>query len=260
LFANDVAIGWEAGSRPVAGRSDSNPTVVNNVESLASAAHIMANGSEWFRSMGTRESPGTVIATVVGDVRVPGVHEVEMGTPFSALLELCGGPLPGRTYKAAFSGVSNPVLPADAFDTLLTYEDFAARGAGLGAAGFVVYDDSVNMTLVAAELSRFLSIESCGQCPPCKQGSLSITAMLASICNREAGDEVLGELANRLRSVTDANRCFLGTEEQVVVSSILREFPDDVATFLENRPALNREVQVPLIKEIHPGGIVDLGT
>ncbi|HEY0520241.1 MAG TPA: NADH-ubiquinone oxidoreductase-F iron-sulfur binding region domain-containing protein [Ilumatobacteraceae bacterium] len=260
LFANDVAIGWEAGSRPVAGRSDSNPTVVNNVESLASAAHIMANGSEWFRSMGTRESPGTVIATVVGDVRVPGVHEVEMGTPFSALLELCGGPLPGRTYKAAFSGVSNPVLPADAFDTLLTYEDFAARGAGLGAAGFVVYDDSVNMTLVAAELSRFLSIESCGQCPPCKQGSLSITAMLASICNREAGDEVLGELANRLRSVTDANRCFLGTEEQVVVSSILREFPDDVAAFLENRPALNREVQVPLIKEIHPGGIVDLGT
>ena len=74
----------------------------------------MANGAEWFRTMGTAESPGTVIATVVGDVSRPGVHEVEMGTPFAELLELCGGPLPGRSFKAAFSGVSNPVLPADA--------------------------------------------------------------------------------------------------------------------------------------------------
>ena len=86
LFATDSAIGWEAGVRPVSGRAESNPTVVNNVETLASAAHIMANGAEWFRSMGTAESPGTVIATVVGDVVHPGVHEVEMGTPFSALL------------------------------------------------------------------------------------------------------------------------------------------------------------------------------
>jgi NADH-quinone oxidoreductase subunit F len=208
--------------------------------------------------MGTAASPGTVIATVVGDVVRPGVHEVEMGTPFSALLELCGGPLPGQRYKAAFSGVSNAVLRADDFGTPLTYEDFAARGSGLGAAGFVVYDDSVNMTLVALELSRFLAVESCGQCPPCKQGSLAITAMLATICNREASDEILGELATRLRSVTDANRCFLGTEEQIVVSSILRSFPDDIAAFLEGRPASNREVYVPLIKDITAGGIVQL--
>jgi hypothetical protein len=81
--------------------------------------------------------------------------------------------------------------------------------------------------------------------------------MLASICNREANDQVLGELATRLRSVTDANRCFLGTEEQVVVSSILREFPDDIAAFLEGRPASNREVLVPLIKDITPDGTVE---
>ena len=130
LFATDSAIGWEAGSRPVSARGESNPTAVNNVETLASAAHIMANGVEWFRSMGTAASPGNVIATVVGDVVRPGVHEVEMGTPFSALLELCGGPLPGRRFKAAFSGVSNAVLPADGFDTPLTYEDFAAKGRG----------------------------------------------------------------------------------------------------------------------------------
>ncbi len=244
----------------MSGRAESNPTVVNNVETLASAAHIMAKGVEWFRSMGTAASPGTVIATVVGDVVRPGVHEVEMGTPFSELLDLCGGPLPGRRYKAAFSGVSNAVLRADAFDTPLTYEDFAARGSGLGAAGFVVYDDSVNMTLVAYELSRFLAVESCGQCPPCKLGSVAITRDLATICNGEAGDEILGEIANRLRTVTDANRCFLGTEEQLVVSSILREFPEDVAVFLEGRPTSARTVNVPLIKDISADGIVEYDT
>jgi NADH-quinone oxidoreductase subunit F len=257
LFATDSAIGWEAGAQPVSGRAESNPTVVNNVETLASAAHILANGPEWFRSMGTASSPGTVVATVVGDVVRSGVHEVEMGTPFSELLELCGGPLPGRTYKAAFSGVSNAVLVADEFDTPLTYEDFAARGSGLGAAGFVIYDDTVNMTLVAHELSRFLAVESCGQCPPCKQGSLAITTDLAKICNSEATDEILGEISTRLRSVTDANRCFLGTEEQLVVSSILRRFPEDVAAFLEARRVSTRLVHVPLITDIHADGTVE---
>jgi NADH:ubiquinone oxidoreductase subunit F (NADH-binding) len=256
LFASDTAIGWEAGSRPVSGRAESNPTVVNNAETLASAAHILANGVDWFRSMGTASSPGTVVATVVGDVVRPGVHEVEMGTPFRDLLDLCGGPPPGRQYKAAFSGVSNPVLRADAFDTPLTYEAFAARGTGLGAAGFVVYDDSVNMALVAHELSRFLAVESCGQCPPCKQGSLSITQHLAAITNGEAGDGVLGELAVLLRSVTDANRCFLGTEEQLVVSSILRDFPEDVTAFLENGASITRSVRVPLINDITDDGTV----
>jgi NADH:ubiquinone oxidoreductase subunit F (NADH-binding) len=257
LFATDSTIGWEAGSQPVSGRAESNPTVVNNAETLASAAHILAKGVDWFRSMGTAASPGTVIATVVGDVVRPGVHELEMGTPFHELLERCGGPLPGRRYKAAFSGVSNPVLRADAFDTPLTYEAFAARGTGLGAAGFVVYDDSVNMAVVAHELSRFLAVESCGQCPPCKQGAVSITHHLASIVNGEADDDVPGELAVLLRSVTDANRCFLGTEEQLVVSSILRDFPEDVAEFLEQRAAITREVRVPLIKDIAGDGTVE---
>jgi NADH:ubiquinone oxidoreductase subunit F (NADH-binding) len=260
LFATDVAIGWEAGSTPVSGRAESNPTVVNNVETLASAAHIMANGVEWFRSIGTAASPGTVVATVVGDVVRPGVHEVEMGTPFSKLLDMCGGSLPGRRYKAAFSGVSNAVLPADAFDTPLTYEDFAARGSGLGAAGFVVYDDSVNMTLVAHTLSRFLAVESCGQCPPCKQGALDITEHLAAVCNGEADSLTLETIARYLRTVTDGNRCFLGTEEQLVVSSILREFPEDVVEFLEGRPTSTRTVLVPLIKDISVDGVVEYDT
>jgi NADH-quinone oxidoreductase subunit F len=258
LFAATPAGGWESKSRPVTAVAEANPTVVNNAETLASAAHIMANGASWFRSMGTERSPGTVVVTLVGDVVTPGVHEVEMGTPLQTVLDMCGGPRPGRLFKAAFSGVSNAVIPAGAFDTPLTYEHFDAIGSGLGAAGFVVYDDSVNMTSVAYELSRFLAVESCGQCPPCKQGSLSITGLLADIHNGAADTSVLGELTALLRSVTDANRCFLGTEEQRVVSSILQTFPDDVSAFVDHTVGGVRLVHVPLIKDITDDGTVVL--
>jgi len=256
LFATAPSGSWEAESTVLSSRAESNPTVVNNVETLASAAHIMARGAQWFRSMGTVESPGTVIVTVVGDVICAGVHEVEFGTPLSDVLAMCGGPFPGRQFKAALSGVSSAVLTAEDLHTPLTYGDFVARGLALGAAGFVVYDDSVNMATVAYEMSRFLSVESCGQCPPCKQGSLTITGHLADVLNQIADESVMGQVAARLRSVTDANRCFLGSEEQAVVSSILRSFPADIVEFLEHKVLDPRIVQVPLIKEIDADGSV----
>ena len=113
------------------------------------------------------------------------------------------------------------------------------------------------MTSVAYAFSQFLAAESCGQCPPCKQGSLSITAHLGALLRGEAGDEILGSIAALLRSVTDSNRCFLGTEEQLVVSSILREFPEDITELLEHRPAVLRVVDVPLIKDITDSGMVE---
>ncbi len=155
LFAT-VSMGWESGTSRGDDEPSSNPTVVNNVETLAAVAHVLAKGPTWYRTFGTPESPGTIVATVVGDVQRPGVHEVELGTPFAELLERCGGPRRGRTFKAAFSGISNPVLTAADFDVPLTYEDFKARGTGLGAAGFAVYDDTADMVSVAREYSRFL--------------------------------------------------------------------------------------------------------
>ena len=254
LYATDSPVGWESGTSPVAGRGEANPTVVNNVETLANAAHILANGAEWFRTFGTTASPGTLLASVGGDVARPSVHEVEMGTPLSELIARCGGPLPGRTLKAAFSGVSNAVLAAPAFGTPMTYEDFASVGSGLGAAGFMVYDDTANMTAVALAISRFLATESCGQCPPCKQGSLAITDHLAAICDGRADDRVLGALEALLASVTNANRCFLGTEEQIVVSSVLRMFPEDVAVLLEHRGTTLRDIELPIACTLHEDG------
>jgi NADH-quinone oxidoreductase subunit F len=257
LFATAPSGGWEA--ETVSDRGDSNPTTVNNVETLATAAHVLAKGADWFRSMGTPGSPGTVIATVVGAVRRPGVHEVELGTPLGALLEACGGPPEGREWRAALSGVSNAVLRAVDFDVPLTYEDLAARGSGLGAAGFMIWDDTADMLSVARELSRFLAVESCGQCPSCKQGCTRITERLLAIEVGRGSDDDLGEVEAWLRRVTDANRCYLGTQEQVVVSSILRTFPEDVAAHLEGTAPPLQDVVVPIVKDLTDDGVVLIG-
>jgi NADH-quinone oxidoreductase subunit F len=256
LFATVPSEGWEPEPKGVTPTGDNNPTLVNNVETLATATHVLAKGAGWFRSMGTTRSPGTVLATVVGDVVRPGVYEVELGTPFEELLEWCGGPQPGRRFRAAFSGVSNAVLRAEDFDVPLTYEDLAARGSGLGAAGFAVYDDTADMLVVARELSRFLSVESCGQCPPCKNAALSITESLLAIEQGRGSEDDLGGIHAGLLTVTDANRCYLGTEERNVVSSVLRAFPEDIAAHLEGTVTSARPILVPLIRDITDDGVV----
>jgi NADH-quinone oxidoreductase subunit F len=254
LFAT-VTMGWEAGTPAAAGQA-SNPTLVNNVETLAATAHILARGATWYRSYGTPGSAGTVIVTIVGDVRLPGVHEVELGTPLAEVIARCGGAQPNRTLKAAFSGVSNPVLPASAFDIALSHEAFEQRDNGLGAAGFVVYDDTADIVAVAAELTRFLAVESCGQCPPCKRGSMELTEILTRIVHGGGTDGDLARIEALLGSVTDSNRCYLGTEVQRLVASVLREFPDEIAAHLEGRPPIERDVVVPKIVELDADGAV----
>jgi NADH-quinone oxidoreductase subunit F len=261
LFATAPQLGWEArqpapGEPATPAEEAANPTLVNNVETLANVTHICAHGPEWFRAMGTERSPGTLCCTVIGDVRYPDVIEVELGTPLSAVLEAAGGALPGRSFRGVFSGVSNPVVTADQLDTPLTYEDFEAIGNGLGAAGFIVYDDSTCMVEVAAMLSRFLWVESCGQCPPCKLGTGAITAALERIAGGTGGDRDLDIIAERLRVVADGNRCYLPVEEQRVVSSLLRAFPGDFAAHIETgRCPRPRTLPVPKVVDIGDGEV-----
>jgi NADH-quinone oxidoreductase subunit F len=235
LFAASPQEGWEASAHGTAPRTDEpNPTLVNNVETLANVPHILARGTDWFRSMGTPESPGNVVATVVGDVVAPDVGEIELGTPLRAVIDAVGsGVAPGREVKAVFSGVANPVLTAAQLDAPLSYEGLAAAGSAMGAAGFIVYDDTACMVAVAHRFSRFLSVESCGQCPPCKVGSGEITALLERIEAGAGDDHDVAAIGGWLRRVTDGSRCFLAAEEQAVVSSVLRAFPEEVAAHLE---------------------------
>ena len=235
LFATGPQEGWEAvGPSRRSGSEGSNPTLVNNVETLANVPHILTRGVDWFAAMGTAESPGNVVATIVGDVVAPDVGEVELGTPLGAVIAAVGsGVLPGRSVKAVFPGVANAVVTAEHLEVPLTYEGFAAIGSGMGAAGFIVYDDTACMVAAAHRLSHFLAVESCGQCPPCKLGSGAITDHLDRIERGVGSDDDLAGIHQWLQRVTDGSRCFLATEEQLMVSSILRAFPEEFVEHLE---------------------------
>lgn len=256
LFAASPQEGWEAAPHGAQRRTDEpNPTLVNNVETLANATHILANGADWFRSMGTDRSPGSIVATVVGDVVAPDVGEVELGTPLRAVIDAVGsGTAPGRHVKAVFSGVANPVVTADQLDAPVSYEGFESVGSAMGSAGFIVYDDTACMIGAALRFSRFLSIESCGQCPPCKLGSAEITRLLDQVERGRATVADVAAIAGWLDRVTDGSRCFLATEERRVVASVLRSFPDELAQHLDDgRCPLPGERPMPKLVDLAGG-------
>lgn len=252
LFATGPQAGWSsAPKRDAEPTPKSNPTLVNNVETLATVPHILAHGPEWYRSMGTEESPGPVVCTVVGDVVRPTVVEVEMGTPLIELIEThAGGLEEGRYVKAVLSGFANAALTGAVLDAPVSYEGLRDAGGGLGSAGFIVYDDRTNMVEVARLASNYLYVESCGQCSACKLGSGDITERLDRIARSGGDDTDVEAIGARLLSVTDANRCYLGTEEQLLVSSILRLFPEDVVAAIEGGGIEGRGLDVPKLVEL----------
>jgi NADH-quinone oxidoreductase subunit F len=257
LFATDIQTGWESVAGVAGQEPSANPTLVNNVETLANVVGILRDGAERFRSTGTSESAGTIVVTVVGDVQHPFVAEVDLGTPLVELIEAAGGPFEGRTLQACFSGVANGVITAAQFDVPVAYESLAAIGSGLGSAGFVFYDDTACMVEVARALSRFLYVESCGQCRSCKFGCSEITSALEALAEGTGQERDIGVIGARLRSVTDQVRCYLATEEQILIASILERFPEEFALHLEGRCSLAtaRHIVVPKIVDLDDGHV-----
>ncbi len=256
LFTAMPQMGWSAGtdfSPDGVAVPSSNPTLVNNVETLANVVPILGHGADWYRGFGTHESPGVAIATVVGDVQHAGVAEIELGAPLREIIDrIGGGPRPGRTIKAVLSGVASGVITARNLDVPVTYEDLVKVDSGLGSLGFTVYDDTADMVSVARSVSRFLYVESCGQCPACKFGTGEVTAYLDRIASGEGVDHDVEVIGARLDTVTDANRCFLGAQEQAVIGSLLRQFPEEFAAHLEGA-APAPEVPVAKLVDIRDG-------
>ncbi|HWW43918.1 MAG TPA: NADH-ubiquinone oxidoreductase-F iron-sulfur binding region domain-containing protein [Acidimicrobiia bacterium] len=246
----------------MAGPGDDNeapPTLVDNVETLANVPRIISRGAAWFRTEGTEKSPGTIVCTIIGDVEREGVGEVIMGTTLRDAIHLiAGGPREGRTIKAVLPGVSNPVITADQLDTPLTYEDMQAIGSGLGSAGFLVFDDTVDMASVAAGVARFLAVESCGQCTPCKQDGVSLAAELALLCHDEGTKVDLTRIRSLASTVGDHARCYLGTQQQVVIESILAVFGDELAAHVSGAaPGTEPRLIAELVDITPDGAVVD---
>jgi NADH-quinone oxidoreductase subunit F len=228
------------------GGPEGNPTVVNNIETLAHVPHIILKGPDWFRSFGTQDTPGTMIFTISGDVQKPLVQELPLGVTLRELIyDLAGGLREGRRLKAIFSGVANSVITPDLLDTALSFDSMKLAGSGLGSAGFIVYDDTTCMVEVACGFSRFLHVESCNQCPPCKMGSREITRSLRRLLDGEGDRSDLDDILHVATWTPNGARCFLASEESIVVPSILRTFPEDFGAHIEGGCHLRHDLPLP---------------
>jgi NADH:ubiquinone oxidoreductase subunit F (NADH-binding) len=227
-----------------------NPTVVNNVETMSNLPQILANGADWYLQHGPQNCPGTMIMTLSGDVKKPGMYEVPMGTKLSTLLyEYGGGPVSTHPLKAVFSGVANCVITPRIFDTPLDFDSMRKAGSGLGSGGFIVYDASMCMVKVAQMLSNFLAMSSCGQCLPCSKGTRTITNFLDQLEGPRGGsqDDLEG-IRYECGCVTNQTRCFLPTQESKMIASILKEFSSEFDVHTSHPCSFSREPILPKLE------------
>jgi NADH-quinone oxidoreductase subunit F len=205
-----------------------NPTLVNNAETLANVPHILREGPDWLRASGTEKSPGTMLFTLTGDVGREGVFELPLGISLRTLVEdTGGGVIDGGALKVIVPGSSTTALVASQLDVGLDFEDMAATGSGLGSGGFAVFDDTTCIVQVAHLYSRFLWVESCAQCPPCKFGSGEITAHLERIERGEGDAGDVGLMLARAKTVTDGQKCALPTGESLLMQSLIQAFTEE---------------------------------
>jgi NADH-quinone oxidoreductase subunit F len=211
------------------------PTVVNNVETLANVPYIINNGPAAYKEFGTEKSPGVKIYCMSGHVANPGNYELPLGVTFRQLIEAAGGIAGGKKAKAILpSGASGPVVPATdkVLDTPLTYEDMAAIDTVLGSASIIVMDEDTDMVWAALKMAKFFSHESCGKCTPCREGTYWIERAMSRLINGEATKadiDLLGNVANNMQGVT---LCALGDFAANPILSTIRHFRGEYEVYV----------------------------
>jgi len=209
------------------------PTTINNVETLAAVPHILNNGADWYKNFSRPDNPkstGTKLWSVCGNVARPGNYEVVMGFPFKDFLyDLCGGPPPGRKFKAVIPGGSSvPIMNMEEAETaLMDYEGMVVKGSMLGSAGCIVIDDAQCMVKQIARLARFYAHESCAQCTQCREGTAWTTKIMERI---EAGEGTMADFDTLLEigeNMTGKTICVLSDSCAVPVISGIQKWRDE---------------------------------
>lgn len=207
------------------------PTVINNVISLATVPAILANGSQWYRDFGMGRSQGTLPFQLAGNVRQGGLVEKAFGVTLNQLLnDFGGGSASGRPFRTAqVGGPLGAYLPVSQWDTPIDYEAYAAISAMVGHGGIVAFDDTVDMARMARYAMEFCAIESCGKCTPCRIGSTRGVEVVDRIVaqegqGREQQVHLLRELCDTMMG---GSLCALGGMTPYPVLSALNHFPED---------------------------------
>ena len=219
---------------PVTHGFNDKPTAVNNVETLASVPHIVANGAEWYQGLGLGDLAGTKVISLSGDVQRPGNFEVPFGLPLNTLIhEWAGGPPEGRTVQAVtMAGLSGGFVGGDLSEITLDDGCLKSRGSFLGAGGIMVFDDSRNMVEAAHNAMEFFAHESCGKCFPCRIGTQRITERLNGATPNLTHEEWLAEINDIGSTMKSTSACGLGMAAPHVTESLVRYFPEQVEAHL----------------------------
>ncbi|MDM8526253.1 NADH-quinone oxidoreductase subunit NuoF [Desulfococcaceae bacterium HSG8] len=205
------------------------PTITNNVKTLASVPAIIEKGADWFRSIGTENSPGTAIFSVVGDVIHAGLVEIPMGVSLRTLIfDICGGIPNKKGFKAVqIGGPSGGCLPADFLDTPIDFDSLTEAGAMMGSGGMVVMDEDTCVVDVSRYFLDFTQKESCGKCTFCRIGTFHLLTILERITKGEAREDDLEQLEYLSKDIKDGSLCGLGKTAPNPVLTSLRYFRDE---------------------------------
>jgi NADH:ubiquinone oxidoreductase subunit F (NADH-binding) len=213
------------------------PTLINNVETLANIAPILAKGGEWFASLGTPKSTGTKVFALAGKIHNTGLIEVPMGITLREIIFDIGGGIPnGRRFKAVQTGgPSGGCIPEAYLDTPVDYESLQSLGSIMGSGGFIVMDDTSCMVDVARFFMEFCMDESCGKCVPCRVGTKHMHDLLNKICCGEATPGDLALLEELAPMVKATSLCGLGMTAPNPLLSTLRYFRDEYTAHIRDR-------------------------
>jgi NADH-quinone oxidoreductase subunit F len=221
------------------------PTLINNVETLANLPWIVTHGGAEYAKFGLGSSKGTRLLSVSGNVQNPGVYEVELGTSFrQVIMELAGGPPPGREVKVFWPGGSSaPVLPGSMLDTSTDLDELARAGSMGGSGGVIVMDDSHCIVKAARRLLQFYANESCGKCTPCRVGGNWALRTYDQILAGEGSAVELATLDQIQQSLQNGRcLCGLGDSAGWVIDSTMRHFRSEYEEHcLENRCSVEDE-------------------
>ncbi|MBU1855552.1 MAG: NADH-quinone oxidoreductase subunit NuoF [Verrucomicrobia bacterium] len=213
------------------------PTVLNNVETWANVPAIVMRGAEWFAAIGTPQSTGTKVFSLVGNVRVSGLVEVPMGIKLKDIVGEIGGGVPeGKQLKAVQTGgPSGGCIPAALMDIPVDFDSLTQAGSMMGSGGMIVMDNSACMVDVARYFTEFLMDESCGKCTSCREGLKQMGQVLNRICagkGREGDIELLEDLSD---VIANASLCGLGTSAPNPVISTLRYFREEYEAHIRDK-------------------------
>ena len=218
------------------------PTVINNVKTLASVPSILENGAAWFRGIGTENSPGTAIFSVVGNVVHAGLVEIPMGVTLRTLIfDICGGILNKKKFRAVqIGGPSGGCLPADFLDTPIDFDSLTEAGAMMGSGGMVVMDEDTCMVDVAKYFLDFTQKESCGKCTFCRIGTHHLLRILERLTKGEGQDNDLEMLESLSEDIKTGSLCGLGKTAPNPVLTSLKYFRDEYEAHVKEKrcPAL----------------------